>query len=173
MIKLETHCHIKGGSWCAVADEKTTIDRYIEHGYKGIVVTTHFAPKYYAWYPSDNHKGKIDHFFNIYDNFSALAKEQGVKTFYATEVLVKDIYSEYVLVGFDREFLYDNPPLCELTQQELFELANKHNLFMYQTHPYREGIVLGNPKFMHGAESFNGHYHHTNHNDLAKAITSA
>jgi hypothetical protein len=39
---------------------------------------------------------------------------------------------------------------------------------MYQTHPYREGIVLGNPKYMHGAESFNGHYHHKNNNDLAK-----
>lgn len=168
MIKLETHCHVIGGSWCAVAQSKTTVERYKKLGYKAIAVTTHLAPPYYNWYPSDTHKGKIDYFFGVYDGFSALAKEQGIKTFYGAEVLVKDIYSEYIVIGFDREFLYDNPPLFELTQKELFELVNKYNLFMYQTHPYREGIVLGNPKYMHGAESFNGHYHHKNNNDLAK-----
>ena len=41
---------------------------------------------------------------------------------------------------------------------------------MYQTHPFRTGVLNGNPEFMHGAESFNGHYHHANHNDLARAF---
>lgn len=38
---------------------------------------------------------------------------------------------------------------------------------MYQTHPFRDGVVCGNSEFMHGAESFNGHYHHSNNNEQA------
>ena len=39
---------------------------------------------------------------------------------------------------------------------------------MYQTHPFRDGVTVGNPEFMHGAEAFNGHFHHENHNEQAK-----
>ena len=39
---------------------------------------------------------------------------------------------------------------------------------MYQTHPFREEVTAGDPKYLHGAESFNGHYHHINNNELAE-----
>ena len=54
-----------------------------------------------------------------------------------------------------------------MTQKELFSLASENGLFMYQTHPLREGVKAGDPKFMHGAEAFNGNVGHDNHNDLA------
>ena len=40
--------------------------------------------------------------------------------------------------------------------------------FMYQTHPFRPNVVLGNPLYMHGAEAFNGHFHHDSRNELAE-----
>ena len=39
---------------------------------------------------------------------------------------------------------------------------------MYQTHPFRQGVTVGDARFMHGAESFNGHFHHVNNNVPAK-----
>lgn len=168
MIKLETHCHIKGGSFCADGDIDLLIKKYKEKGYGAIIVTTHYALSYYSQYPGKTHKEKIDYFFKLYDDFSIKAKKQGIKTFFGTEVLAKNKANEFMLLGFDREFLYQYPPLFELTQAELFDLANKHNIFMYQTHPFRKGISVGNPLFMHGAEIFNGHYHHKNNNKLAK-----
>ena len=39
---------------------------------------------------------------------------------------------------------------------------------MYQTHPMRLGVNLGDYRYMHGAEAFNGHINHVNHNELAK-----
>ena len=76
--------------------------------------------------------------------------------------------TEYMLLGFNRAFLYDNPRLYELSQQELFALADKNGIFMYQTHPFRAGVKAGDPKYIHGAECFNGHYHHPNNNILAE-----
>ena len=73
-----------------------------------------------------------------------------------------------MIYGFEDSLLYDNKPLFELTQKELFELSEKYNLFMYQTHPFRDGVKVGDPKFMHGVECFNGHYHHNNNNLKAK-----
>ncbi len=54
------------------------------------------------------------------------------------------------------------------SQEELFEIAEKNGFFLYQTHPQRKDIVFGNPDFMHGAESFNGHVNHINGNEKAK-----
>ena len=55
-----------------------------------------------------------------------------------------------------------------ITQQQLFELAQKYNFFMYQAHPFRSGERTGDPNFMHGAEAFNCHYHHDNFNAKAQ-----
>ena len=41
---------------------------------------------------------------------------------------------------------------------------------MYKSHPFRTGEVFDNPLNMHGAESFNGHFHHKNNNDIAEKL---
>ena len=169
MIKLETHCHIKGFSPCGDGDIEKTISKYKESGYGAIMVTNHFSKKYYEdYYQGQTDKEKIDYFFKIYDEFSMLCKNNGIKTFFGLEVRCVPTNTEYMLLGFDRVFLYDNPHLFNLSQEELFLLAEKNGIFMYQTHPFRSGVKAGNPRFMHGAESFNGHYHHDNGNDLAQ-----
>ena len=64
--------------------------------------------------------------------------------------------------------VYDNKPIFELSQEQLFKLCDNSGVFMYQTHPFRKGVIAGEPRFMHGAESFNGHFHHENINMLAQ-----
>lgn len=169
MIKLETHCHIKGFSPCGDGDLSLTIKKYKESGYKAITVTNHFSKNYYdEFYQGKTDREKIDYFFNTYDTFSALCKKNAIKTFFGLEVRCLPTNTEYMLLGFDRAFLYDNSHLFDLSQEELFALADKNGIFMYQTHPFRTGVKVGNPKFMHGAEIFNGHYHHDNQNFLAE-----
>ncbi len=170
MIKLETHCHVYGTSPCADCADSIIIQKYKDAGYGAIVVTNHIHPKYFENYSGRNHKEKVDFYFSQYDRFGSKCKEAGIKTFFGAEVLVNcsEGHSEFTIYGFDRSFLYDNKPLYSLTQEELFNLAEKNNLFMYKTHPFRIGEVHGNPKFMHGAECFNGHYHHVNNNELAE-----
>lgn len=168
MIKIETHCHIQGFSTCGDGNSQLTVEKYKQNGYGGIIITNHHSKFCYEnFYQGQTDKEKIDYFFKLNDQFSSLCAKSGIKTFLGLEVRCLPTKTEYMILGFDRQFFYDNPLLFNLSQQELFELADKNGLFMYQTHPFREGVVAGDPKFMHGAESFNGHYHHINNNDIA------
>lgn len=170
MIKLETHCHVKGGSGCAKVEPEQLVSEYEKAGYGAIVITNHYCEECYNTYPTDSHKGKLDFYFSLRDNVRLFAEKKGIKVFTGAEVRVvtpDKTYSEYMLYGFDDAFFYDNKPLFYLTQKELFELAEKKGLLMYQTHPFRIGVMTGNPKFMHGAETFNGHGNHRNNNQFA------
>lgn len=75
---------------------------------------------------------------------------------------------EYMIYGVTEKDMTDNKPLFYYSQEELFRFADKKGYFMYQVHPFRDGIKCGDPRFLHGAEKFNGHFHHYNHNDLAE-----
>ncbi|MBE5733723.1 MAG: hypothetical protein E7347_01585 [Clostridiales bacterium] len=167
-MKIEMHYHPHGGSNCANGDNLLAVKKYAELGYKAIVATTHYDMNYYMTYPGASHKEKLDYFFKVYDDFEKVAKSFGLKTFLGSEIRCLPTRTEYMLLGFDRQFLYDNVPLFLYAQQDLFALAKENGFLMYQTHPFRTGVTAGLPEFMHGAESFNGHYHHQNNNDLAR-----
>lgn len=172
MIKIETHCHLKGGSECAHSPVDVGIDAYKKAGYDGIVLTNHIHPvPYLNDYPGTTHKEKMDFWFSLADQFIALMEDRGLRPFIGAEVCVfrpDGKFTECMIYGFDRKFLYDNKPLFYYTQEELFRLADKNKIFMYQTHPFRQFVTTGDAKFMHGAESFNGHIGHENNNALSK-----
>ena len=173
MMKLETHAHCKGGSRCAIAPVKDLIDDYKKEGYGGVVLTSHICETYYNDYPGDTHKEKIDFYMSLYYEGLEYAKTQDMKFFWGCEVKTlhpENLYMEYMLYGVTEKMLYDNKPFFTLSQQELFRFAEKNNVFMYQSHPFRNNVYCGDPKFMHGAESFNGHFHHINNNALAKEL---
>ncbi len=169
MIKVELHIHSLGGSWCALTSPKDIAKRFKDEGYGAIVVTNHYYRNAFEKvYPQTTFKGKIDHFFSLYNEVKTECEKVGIKTFFGAEVATEPLGTEYILLGFDKEFLYQNEYLYNLTQVELFALAEKHNILMYQTHPFRYGVVAGDPKYMHGAEFFNSHFHHYNFNILAE-----
>ena len=169
-MKLETHCHLIGTSVCADCPMDVMIDKYKSAGYDGIVVTNHLHPRYFASYPGETKKEKTDYFFSVYDEFKSKCEKVGIKTFLGAEVLVvcPEGHAEYIMYGFDRDFIYDNRPLYELTQKELFELCDENGIFLFKAHPFRTKEIAGDPKYMHGAEYFNGHYHHLNNNEEAR-----
>ncbi len=171
MIKLQTHCHTKGGSPCGHATSEELIQDAISCGYDGVVVTNHYSRAAYDTYPGETHKEKIDYYFSLISDVMKKGTALGLKVFYGTEVRINlphELFAEYMVYGFEPKFIYDNKPLFELDQKELFELCEKNGLFMYQVHPFRKGGFTGDPKFMHGAEYFNGHVGHYNDNKYAR-----
>ena len=176
MIKLETHCHSLGGSGCAQCPPEYIAEKYKKAGYGGIVLTNHYCKLCYDEYPGKTHKQKLDFYFSLYRDFQKACESFGIKTFIGAEVraITQDFeYKEFMLYGFDEKLFYDNQPLFYLDQKQLFEFAEKNGLFMYQTHPFRIGVNLGDYRFMHGAEGFNGHINHVNNNELATAFCDA
>lgn len=167
MMKLEMHCHTFNTSACADTPNDVIISKYLGAGYSGIVVNNHFSESAYQGYmKGDTHEQKIDSFFNAIDKFGMACQKVNIKCFWSVEVRTIS-GTEYSVIGLDKSAFYQKP-LFNYTQEELFRLAEKHNAFMYQTHPFRQGVNVGDPRYMHGAESFNGHYHHYNNNDKAQ-----
>lgn len=176
MIKLETHCHSIFGSGCAKCEPQYIAEKYAKAGYGGIVLTNHYCKVCYDDYPGRTHRQKLDFYFSLYKKFENSCESFGLKSFLGAEVrAVTQVfeYKEFMLYGFDEKLFYDNPPLFRLDQKKMFEFAEQNGLFMYQTHPFRVGVNLGDPRFMHGAESFNGHINHVNNNELADAFCGA
>ncbi|MBO4251146.1 MAG: hypothetical protein J5911_00610 [Clostridia bacterium] len=172
MIKLETHAHSFGGSYCATSPNEVLVDTYVKAGYGGIVITNHFSPSGYELLKGETHAEKVRSYFALIENMREMFKPFDIKVFYGTEVCAvpskSDGYEEYMIYGISEKDMTDSKPLFTFTQKELFRFAEKRGLFMYQTHPFRDRVMTGDPRFMHGAESFNGHFHHYNHNDIAK-----
>ena len=169
MIKLETHCHAGGASPCGDCPVDKVIEYYKKENYGGIVLTNHYTRVIIElWYGAKSDAEGVEKYLSFYDVFKKKGEEAGLKIFFGMEISLKSTLTEYMVYGIDdKQFLYDNPRIDELSQKELFELVNKNGLFMYQTHPFRTGVVAGDPKYLHGAESFNGHFHHVNSNDMA------
>lgn len=169
-MKVEAHCHIFGGSRCAKADDDYVLSAYKNAGYDGIVVTNHYTPVCSIAYQGTNHEEKVNYWFNLIDSFREKAKNYGIKIFYAGEVdLIKEdgFRTEFMVIGLTKEFLLKHDKIATYNQQKLFELCEENGFFMYQTHPFRKGVKVADPRFMHGAEAFNGHFHHDNNNALA------
>ena len=170
MIKIETHCHTYLGSPCATAFPETLIKEYKEKGYGGAVLTNHYCKAYFDNYKGETEQEKKQFFIDLIEDFEKTAHKLNFKAFYGAEILVKttdNAFREFILVGFDKAFIMANKPLFNYTQTELFEIAEKNRFFLYQTHPQRKTIVFGDTKYMHGAESFNGHINHINRNEQA------
>ena len=173
MIKLETHCHTFGGSVCAISPNEILIEDYLNAGYGGIVITNHISRSCYEYHKGETHAEKVRFYYSMIENLTEKFKPYNVKVFWGSEIRIVPengsvIGEEFTVYGISEKDMLDNKPFYTFTQEELFRFAEKRGLFMYQTHPFRDGVICGNPRFLHGAEIFNGHYHHYNHNGLAK-----
>lgn len=171
MIKLETHCHTLGGSTCATTPVNVIANVYKAAGYGAIVVTNHFNEYQLSLYPGKTRDEKLAFYFSLVREAEEAFAEAGIRTFFGAEIAINpeaEGYAEYMVYGLDKSHFYDNPPLYALTQKELFKVVEDAGGFMYQTHPFRPNVVLGNPLYMHGAEAFNGHFHHDSRNELAE-----
>ena len=104
-MKIETHFHAFGGSRCADGNNELAVEKYLQAGYDGVVVTTHYCLSYYVWYSPLSHKEKMDYFFKVYDDFATIANKRGLKTFFGAEVRCVPTNTEYMLLGFDRQLL--------------------------------------------------------------------
>lgn len=169
MIKFETHCHT-GGSVCADCAVDVIAKNFKKAGYGGAAITNHLQSRFFDSYPGETEKEKKAYFISLYEKTKEAFRAEGLKTFFAAEVLANEPsgHSEYILYGIDEKFLYDNKPLFRYSQKELFKLCDKNGVFMYKCHPFRTNEYTGDLSYMHGAESFNGHYHHENNNDDAE-----
>lgn len=154
-FKYELHCHTKEVSRCAGTPAAECVKLYKEAGYDGIVITDHFSPMTFT--PSTvmrPHKA-IDFYTKGYkaalkaagDDFTVLLGME--LRYYATA-------NDYLVYGVTEDFLKSNGNLMAMYPKRFYRLAKKNNLIVAQAHPFRDWMIRTNPKYLDGAEVFNG-----------------
>lgn len=153
--KYETHCHTKNVSRCGTYDVRKLIDKYKEAGYSGLVLTDHYSPMTFDLPDFFSKKRAIDHYLRAYriakdyagDDFTVLL---GIELrFYAT-------VNDYLVYGISEEMLYELPFLLPLQLKKASKLLRERGCVIIQAHPFREFITRANPKYLDGAEIYNG-----------------
>lgn len=168
--KYETHLHTVEASACGESSIIDYIGSYKELEYSGICITDHFfngntnIPDYLSW------EERINLFCKPYEIATELCKEdsENFKVFHGMEMSFGT--EDYLVFGFDKDFLLNHPELESMNCSEVFSIVNDIRGLMIQAHPFRlreyiESIQL-HPFCVHAIEAFNGHNSNFE-NDLA------
>lgn len=173
MIKCETHLHTYGGSPCGQTLPGDIAKEYSMAGYGAIIVTNHYMKYLFDnYYRQKSEKEKIKYYIDLYKDVKKHSQPYGIKVFLGLELNPDCMNTptvmpaaEFLCYGVSEKFLYDNPKLYDLTQRQLYELFNENNILMFQAHPFRSYCVLGDKRYMHGAEVYNAHPFQNNNNE--------
>ncbi|MDD6484636.1 MAG: hypothetical protein PUF72_08700 [Clostridiales bacterium] len=150
--KTELHAHSSPASRCSRVLAKELVRIYAENGYDTVVLTNHFTHD--MEYVSDKRKC-IDSY--LADYYAALEEGSrcGINVVLASEVRMAENMNDYLIYGIDEEFFeqaydYLNGGICEFSER----FRNEKTVLL-QAHPFRDNMVLADPKYLDGIEVFN------------------
>lgn len=171
--KFDTHVHTSETSPCGYLSGAEIATRYHRLGFDGIVITDHLGDYSIRRMPG-NHiwENCVDGFLKGYRAAKTAGERLGLKVILGAEFRFKRSMSDYLVYGFDRDFLLVNPFLYKQTLEEFYE-KYKDELLIIQAHPYRDGSIDATPDLIHGVEVENCNKDHNNYNHKARRLAKA
>ena len=151
---LETHAHTHEVSDHAKATGAQVVDRCIRWGYNGVIITDHFA-SFKAWGDGLSWEEKMNRYLSGYRNAKAHAPD-GFKVFLGMEISFSCSRNDYLVYGFDEEFLYRNSGMVSMDPGTFRPFADTHGLLVFHAHPFRFGTTIVEPHLLDGIEIHNG-----------------
>lgn len=163
----DPHTHTKETSECGHIPAAEVVDRYLEAGFAGLVVTDHLHPEYLSHIDTEHDWDKvIDRYLCGYKASKARGDEVGFDVILGAELRFPENDNDYLVYGIDEAWLRANPYVCCMSAQEFYDKFHNEVLIIH-AHPYRNGNTVVFEDAVHGAELLNAHPRHDNHNDLA------
>lgn len=164
--RIEMHLHTRESSPCASVNAPEIVDRYLAKGYDAIVVTDHLSSEYLRAAGDRPWEVVVPSFMAGYKAVKEAAGDR-LKIYLGMEIRFPATANDYLVYGFDEQFLWDHPFICMKTIRELHDLCQGTPIRIFQAHPFRYGMTLENPDWIDGMEVFNGSPKHRSHNDFA------
>ncbi len=147
---IDLHAHTKGISHCCRIYAEDVIKSAVQNGFDGLAIANHYVSSYYT---DDTYGEWIEKYIAEWNLCQRLGEENGVKIFNAVEVTVEYDPRVHILIyGADKDFLRDNPKLCERTLPELFKICEDNGYALVQAHPFRGGTTFQDKNYLHGIE---------------------
>lgn len=163
---IETHAHTKGGSPCAKVSAYDTVKAYADAGYSVLMITNHFnedtVPK-----PGLSPREAVDRYVDLYKEAEEYGQQLGIDVWFGIETCISGGPEDFLLFGAAPDILYANPFMYRMTQEELFRECEQYGCLLFQAHPNRSYCQPRDPKFLHGAEVYNGNPRHEERNEIS------
>jgi len=159
-MKFEMHLHTADSNDpVANIPAAELVELYHARGYDGIVFTDHFSEEAMDWLSPEtkgfNHNQIIDRWLKSYRSAKEVGDRIGCTIFLGMELRFTDTINDYLVYGLDEQFLKDNPPLHLMSLDELNKIKTD-DMLIYQAHPFRNRMVVGDPSKLFGVEVYNG-----------------
>lgn len=153
-FKTELHAHTSEVSPCGHVTAPEVAERFIAEGYSSLVITNHYCD-----YVIDPLKGtwreKMDYYMHPYYLMREHAGDR-LHVILGCELRFEGNINDYLIYGITEEFLRENPDLHKMSLHSFSELAHENEMLVVQAHPFRNGMVVVNPEYLDGMETFNG-----------------
>lgn len=170
-MKIDTHTHTSGVSFCSEVAPEQYVQRYRDEGYGAVLLTNHYSRLYMFRYGETWDK-QIKIYLDEYRKAKRAGESIGLPVMLGAEVAIstpKSPYIEFLLYGADEEFFLANPRLYDKSQAELYKICNDNGVLMFQSHPFRDeqGHFPQDPEFLDGTE-INCHPYYLRHEDKVR-----
>lgn len=167
MYKYDTHVHTREVSPCGHVKAREVVQLYKEMGYDGIIITDHYYDDFFQSLGKISWEDKIETYLDGYKKAVEEGNKIGITVLLGIELRFTENYNDYLLYGMTEEFLKENPELYTLGLKEFSRLIEKQDILLFQAHPYRKGMEVADPQYIHGIEVFNGNPRHDSKNHKA------
>lgn len=163
-FKTELHTHSKPVSECSEIVPERIIELYKQKDADAIVLTNHFAPSHFEKKPKEE---VIDFWLGDYYALKTIGEKHGITVILGMEIRFTENHNDYLVYGIDEDDVRIAAEFIDKGIDTFYkEFKNDRNVIL-QAHPFRDGMVLANPKSIDGVEVFNIHPHHNSRISLA------
>lgn len=169
--KTELHCHSAGVSACARIKPAEIVEKYVAAGYSTVVLTNHlsfvtFSPDYY--HGSFDWQDKMDYYLDGYYRLKEAAGDRLHILLGAEARIYEHEAADYLIYGATEDFLRTHPFLLDTDFSAFSRCVRAAGLFLVQAHPFRDHMVVTEPKELDAIEVYNGNEHCSSRNDMAE-----
>lgn len=163
--KLELHAHTANVSRCAHVRARDMVLHYIDAGYSGLVVTDHFNRELREFIGSDWSTFVHTYLSGYREALDAAGDRLSV--YLGMEIRFNENMNDYLVYGFDEDFLFENENLFDLTLKEFRHRYVHGPIRIAQAHPFRTNSTVTEPDLLDGIEVYNGNPRANSRNHFA------
>ena len=166
-MKIELHTHSKEISTCGHLSIDELLSLYKKAEYDVVVITNHFSTATANYWQARGIKDFHRAYFDCLEYAENAGRKSGICVLPGCELRFDSSDNDYLVYGMNAEMCRDWRDICAMTEKEFKNFADEHDILFYQAHPFRNGMKVVNPQYLHGIETQNTHPRHDSRNDIA------
>lgn len=156
-FKIDLHTHTNPASPCSDISPERLVELYSQIGFDGIVLTNHFID---FLLKSDNPKKVSDTYLKDYYATKNAGEKHGLKVYLGMEVRFPENCNDYLVYGIEESDIKEIFSYIHGDYISFYKGFKNDKNVILQAHPFRNNIILQNPDFLDGIETFNVHPSH-------------